>query len=100
LKFCVCSGRGHSRSFCFSVSGDFFWDSEYSYSCFHWYPETSRSGEAILAGAEELIWYLLDSGRVGAYRQRTLVGTPGASHFPRLSIEDRTLHPRTLREVC
>src|SRR5882724_9511095 len=25
--------------------------------------------------------YLLDRGRVGAYCQRTLVGTPGASHF-------------------
>src|SRR5882724_322429 len=26
-------------------------------------------------------WYSLDRGRVGAYCQRTLVGTPGASHF-------------------
>src|SRR6267142_4249225 len=28
-----------------------------------------------------IAWYSLDRGRVGAYCQRTLVGTPGASHF-------------------
>src|SRR6266851_2838410 len=42
--------------------------------------------EARIAGADEL----LDTGRVRAYCQRTLigtvVGTPGANHFPRLSI--------------
>ena len=45
---------------------------------------------AVKAGAEEfeegeVEGELLDIGRVGAYRQRTLVGTPGASHFSQVT---------------
>jgi len=38
---------------------------------------------------------------VGAYRQCTLVGTPGASHFFQVTYyKSERRMPRTLREVC
>jgi hypothetical protein len=45
---------------------------------------------AVKDGAEEfeegkVARELLDKGRVRAYRQRTLVGTPGASHFSQVT---------------
>jgi len=43
---------------------------------------------------------LLDNGRVRAYLQRTLAGTPGAIHSSRLTKEDRRPYPRALRELC
>jgi hypothetical protein len=63
------------------------------------------SFEAVGAAAEEVEegeveGGLLDNGRVGAYRQRTLAGTPGAIHSSRLTKEDRRPYPRALRELC
>src|SRR6266403_4250027 len=44
--------------------------------------------------------YSLDRGRVGAYCQRTLVGTPGASHFSQVLHRGPNAVSPPLREVC
>jgi hypothetical protein len=62
--------------------------------------ESGGHGEHRVKSGHEIGWYLLDSRRFGAYCRRTLVGTPGASHFSQVLHRRANAASPTLREIC
>ena len=62
--------------------------------------ESGEHGGPRAKSGHEIGWYFLDSRRIGAYCRRTLVGTPGASHFSQVLHRRANGASPTLREVC